>query len=236
MRLLVCSALVVASTLPAYAQLDRILKGVGTLAKTGALSHQRVVSGLKEALRIGTQNSVTSTSARDGYFRNEAIKILMPEKLRTLERGLRAAGMAGPVDELVLGMNRAAEAAAPQAKQIFLGALSQMTFDDGRKILTGGDTAATEYFKGRTSESLTSAFRPEVERAMRDVGVARQYEALLGRAKTIPFLKADSVDINGYVVAKSLDGLFHVLGQEEQKIRTNPAARVTPLLREVFGP
>lgn len=236
MRLLCCCVVVLGCTVPARGQLDRILKGVGSLAKTGVLSNQRVVSGLKEALLIGTENSVKSTSARDGYFRNAAIKILMPDRLQRVARGLRAAGMGGPVDELVLGMNRAAEAAAPKAKQIFLDALSQMTFDDGRRILTGGDTAATEYFRGRTSDTLTAAFRPEVENAMREVGVARQYEQLLGRARAIPFLKADSVDINGYVVAKSLDGLFYVLGQEEQKIRKNPAARVTPLLREVFGP
>jgi hypothetical protein len=224
-----------ASTLPANAQLDRILKGVGSAAKTAVVNDQKVVSGLKEALQVGTENSVNTTSKKDGFFRDEIIKILMPEQLRTVERGLRAAGMGGTADELILGMNRAAEAAAPKAKPIFLDALKRMTFDDARKILTGGDTAATQFFKARTSDSLTTAFRPAVESAMQEVGVARQYERLMGRAKVIPFLRPQSVDLNGYVVAKSLDGLFHVLGREERNIRQNPAARITPLLRDVFG-
>jgi hypothetical protein len=231
----VCGAIVVLLILPAHAQVDRILKGLGSVAKSAALSDSKVVSGLKEALQIGTENSVNATSKPDGFFRDAAIKILMPDQLRTVERGLRAAGMGAPVDELVLGMNRAAEAAAPQAKRIFLDALKQMTFDDARKILTGGDTAATEYFKGRTSNSLATAFRPAVDAAMRQVGVARQYEQLMGRAKLIPFLKPETVDLNGYVVGKALDGLFVVLGREEQNIRRNPAARITPLLRDVFG-
>jgi hypothetical protein len=199
------------------------------------LSDGKVVSGLKEALQIGTENSVKLTGRKDGYFGNEAIKILMPDKLRTVEKGLRAVGMGGQVDEFILSMNRAAEAAAPKAKQIFWDALRDMSFDDARKILTGGDTAATEYFKAKTSDRLTTAFRPEVETAMKEVGVTRQYEQLMGRAKAIPFMKTETADINTYVVAKSLDGLFFVVGQEEQKIRKNPAARITPLLKEVFG-
>lgn len=223
-----------ALTVPAHAQLDRILRGLGSDTKTD-LSEGKVVSGLKEALQIGTENSVKLTGRKDGYFGNEAIKILMPDKLRTVEKGLRAVGMGGQVDEFILSMNRAAEAAAPKAKQIFSDALRDMTFDDARKILTGGDTAATEYFKAKTSDRLTTAFRPEVETAMKEVGVTRQYEQLMGRAKAIPFMKTEAADINSYVVAKSLEGLFFVLGQEEQKIRKNPAARITPLLKEVFG-
>lgn len=235
MRRLSCCAIVLACSLPAHAQLGRVLEGIGAATRSGALSDSRIVSGLKAALQIGTENSVNQTGRPDGYFRNEAIKILMPERLRTVERGLRAVGMARPVDDLVLGMNRAAEAAAPKAAPIFLDALKQMTFADARGILTGGGTAATDYFKNRTSDPLTTAFRPIVERAMQDVGVIRQYETMMGRAKAIPFLNAPQMDLNGYVVARSLDGLFHVLGQEERKIRENPAARVTPILREVFG-
>src|SRR5512139_1190059 len=132
-------------------------------------------------------------------------------------------------------MNRAAEKAAPFAKDIFLGAITEMTFDDARKILSGGDTAATEYFKAKTTGKLTTAFRPVVEKATDEVGVTRQYKELMGRASTIPFLKSETLDIDQYVVDKGLDGLFYVLGQEEKKIRTNPTARVTDLLKEVFG-
>jgi hypothetical protein len=171
----------------------------------------------------------------DGYFANQAIKILMPEKLRTLETGLRAVGYGPKVDEFVLSMNRAAERAAPSAKQIFWDAIAAMSFDDARKILSGGDTAATEYFRGKTTDKLTTAFRPIVERATNEVGVTRQYKDLVGRYQAIPFAKSESLDVDGYVVDKALLGLFHVLGEEEKKIRTNPTARVTDLLKEVFG-
>ncbi|HWT77223.1 MAG TPA: DUF4197 domain-containing protein, partial [Candidatus Methylomirabilis sp.] len=131
--------------------------------------------------------------------------------------------------------NRAAERAAPQAKQIFWDASAEMTFDDAQKILKGSDTAATEYFRNTTSEKLTTAFRPVVDRTMNEFNVTRQYKDLVGRYQAIPFAKTEALDIDGYVVGKSLDGLFHVLGEEERKIRTNPAARTTDLLKEVFA-
>jgi hypothetical protein len=185
--------------------------------------------------QVGTQNAVSLTGRPDGYFRNAAIKILMPSQLQPVEKGLRAVGYGPQIDELVLSMNRAAERAAPAAKPIFLEAISAMSFDDARKIVTGSPTAATEYFKGKTSEKLTAAFQPVVAQTMNEVGVTRQYKELMGHAPAIPFLKSDTFDLNRYVVAKSLDGLFYVLGQEEQKIRTNPAARATDLLKQVFG-
>jgi hypothetical protein len=131
-------------------------------------------------------------------------------------------------------MNRAAERSAPLAKDIFWNAIKQMSFDDARKILGGGDTAATEYFRGKTSGKLTTAFRPVVERAMNEVGATRRYKELVGRAPSLPFGRTQALDIDAYVVTKALDGLFHVLGEEERKIRKNPAARVTNLLKEVF--
>jgi len=178
---------------------------------------------------------VKLTGRTDGYFRNEAIKIVLPEQLRTLGSGLRTVGLGAQVDQLELGMNRAAERAAPRAKQIFWDAIGAMTIDDARRILGGGDTAATEYFKGKTSDSLASAFRPIVEASMREVGVTRQYTELHRRAQAIPFLNVEAYDLDRYVVTRALDGLFHVVGEEEKKIRTDPAARVTELLREVFG-
>jgi hypothetical protein len=135
----------------------------------------------------------------------------------------------------VLGMNRAAEKAAPSARQIFVGAIGEMSIDDARKILAGPDTAATSYFKGKTTGKLTTAFQPVVQKAMDEVGLARQYKDLLTQAKAIPFFRAEEYDLDHYVVDKSLDGLFHVVGDEERKIRTNPAARTTDLLREVFS-
>lgn len=220
---------------PASAQLDKILKGLTGPGQQGGLSDAKVGEGLKEALKVGTENTVNLTGKTDGYFLNQAIKILMPEKLQSLEKGLRMVGYGPQVDEFVHSMNRAAEQAAPFAKQIFWDAIGEMTFEDARKIFSGNETAATQYFKGKTTGKLTSAFQPVVEKSMNEVGVTKQYNELVGRYQTIPFVKSETFDINHYVVSKALDGLFYVLGEEERKIRTNPAARVTDLLKEVFG-
>ena len=234
LRVLMLAALVLLSPLPSSAQLEKVFKKLG-LGKKTELSEKKIASGLKEALRVGTGNTVRSTGQVDGYFGNEAIKILMPEKLRTLEKGLRAVGYRKEVDQFVLSMNRAAERAAPHAKAIFWDAILQMSFKDARQILSGGDTAATDYFRDKTSDKLAAAFRPVVQEATNKVGVTRQYNQLVGRARAIPFLKSELLDINEYVVTKALDGLFYVLAEEEQKIRKNPAARVSKLLKEVFG-
>jgi hypothetical protein len=231
---LMAAALLFATS--AQAQFDQLLRGLGGIAsQSSGLSDNQIVSGLKEALHVGTENAVKLTGRPDGYFGNQAIKILMPEKLHMLESGLRTVGYGPKVDEFILSMNRAAEAAAPFAKQIFWDAVGAMSFDDARKIWSGGDTAATEYFRDKTSDRLAAAFRPVVERSTSEAGATRQYKELLGRAQGIPFLKLDSLDLDQYVVAKGLGGLFLMLGQEEKKIRTNPAARTTDLLKEVFG-
>jgi hypothetical protein len=234
LRLFIAGMIVLMTALPASAQLDRIFKGLGIGQQSG-LSDAKIGSGLKEALKVGTENTVNLTGRLDGYFLNQAIKILMPEKLRNLEKGLRAVGYGPQIDDFVLSMNRAAEQAAPFAKEIFWDAIGEMTFEDARKILSGHETAATDYFKGKTTDKLTAAFKPVVDKAMNEVGVTRQYKDLVGRFQAIPFVKSESFDIDHYVVTKALDGLFHVLGEEERKIRTNPAARVTDLLKEVFG-
>ena len=234
MRSLIVASLVVA--IAGCAELDQTLKQLPQgVANTSTLGDARIGAALKEALQVGTENAVRLTGRPDGYFRNEAIKILLPEQLRSLEKSLRAVGFGAQVDELVLGMNRAAERAAPQAKQIFWDAIGAMTIDDARSILGGADTAATDYFEAKTSDALTRAFRPIVETSMREVGVTRQYTELYRRAQAIPFLNVEAYDLDRYVVTRALDGLFHVVGEEEKKIRTNPAARVTELLRDVFG-
>lgn len=216
---------------PAEAQLDRFFKGLGG----SGLSDAKVGSGLKEALQVGTERAVGQTGAVDGFFANQAIKILMPSQLQTFERALRAVGYGPQIDEFVLSMNRAAERAAPQAKEIFWSAIGDMTFDDARKILSGPDDAATMFFEEKTTGRLTAAFTPIVDRALGEVGVTRQYKDLVGRFEQIPFVQTQSFDLTRYVTGKSLDGLFHVVGEQEKQIRTNPAARTTELLRDVFG-
>jgi len=236
MRRVVLALAVVA--IAGCAELNETLKHIPQAAGTAGgqpIGELRIGAALKQALQVGTENAVKLTGRTDGYFRNEAIKIVLPEQLRTLGSGLRTVGLGAQVDQLELGMNRAAERAAPRAKQIFWDAIGAMTIDDARRILGGGDTAATEYFKEKTSDSLASAFRPIVEASMREVGVTRQYTELHRRAQAIPFLNVEAYDLDRYVVTRALDGLFHVVGEEEKKIRTDPAARVTELLREVFG-
>ncbi len=236
---LAAGVLTLLATAPALAQFDKLIRDAPVMSPsaspTTGSTDAKIASGLKEALQVGTQNTVSLTGKADGYLANQAIKIVLPDRLRSLEPGLRAAGFGSQVDELVVSMNRAAERAAPAAQEIFLDAIGAMTFDDAKKILNGGDTAATEYFKGKTTDTLSTAFRPIVEKTMNEVGVTRQYNALMGHAQAIPFVKAQAMDVDSYVVGKALDGLFYVLGQEEQKIRVNPAARVTDLLKETFG-
>lgn len=232
LRVTLTAALLLSTTL-AFGQFGEIAKDLGL--GQSRLSDSKLASGLKEALRVGTDKSVKLTGRTDGYFANEAIKILMPKNLRPLETGLRAMGYGPKVDDFVLSMNRAAEAAAPAARKIFVNAILAMSFDDARKIFSGGDTAATEYFKSKTTEQLTDAFRPVVEKTMDKNGVTRQYNALVGQYKSIPFARGFDLDINKYVVGKALDGLFYTLAQQEKDIRKNPAARTTSLLKEVFG-
>ena len=219
------------------AQLDEVFKKAEQAAghrDTSSLSDEKIISGLKEALQVSTTKAVALTGKPDGFLKNEAIKILLPPKLETIGRGMRMLGMGEKVDELEVGMNRAAEQATPQAKQIFLAALKKMTFDDARRILTGGDTAATDYFKRTSSADLTTAFTPIVHRSMEHVGVVQQYNQVIKSAPGGNAL-AGEVDINKYVVGKTLDGLFYMLGEEEKKIRKDPAAQTTALLKEVFG-
>ncbi|MGB7630930.1 MAG: DUF4197 domain-containing protein [Candidatus Deferrimicrobium sp.] len=197
----------------------------------------KVVDGLKEALTVGSANAVSSTSKVDGYFANQAIRILVPEKVRKVADVLGKVGYQKEVDDFVLSMNRAAEKAAPLAKAHFVEAIRAMTFEDALKILGGGDTAATDYFRGKTQKKLYDEFRPVVSSSMDEVGVTRSYKNMVGKyaALTLVGGKAESVDLDDHVTTKALDGLFLVLGQEETKIRTDPAARVTDLLKDVFG-
>jgi hypothetical protein len=232
----VVMVLLVASAAGAQIDLERLLKGLPpTPSSGGSIGDVKIGQALKEALQVGTEHAVSLTGRPDGYYLNQAIKIVLPENLKTVESGLRLVGYGGEVDALIVGMNRAAERAAPAAKTIFWDAIGAMTIDDARRILNGSDTAATDYFRDKTTRSLTAAFRPIVERSMNEVGVTRQYKQVVASAQALPFVNVEDYDIDRYVVSKALTGLFHVVGEEERKIRRDPAARVTDLLREVFG-
>ncbi len=200
-----------------------------------APDEKTTVSGLKEALSVGTKNAVKDVSKTDGYFGNEAIKILLPDKLKKAGDVMSTLGYKKEVDDFVLSMNRAAEKAAPKAVPIFVDAIKKMSFVDAKKILQGGDTAATDFFKEKTRSKLFDEFKPVVSDSMAKVGVAQSYSKMTAGYETIPFMKKPDIDLNNYITNKSLDGLFYMVGQEEKKIRTDPAAQVTDLLKKVFG-
>ncbi|MFZ0240595.1 MAG: DUF4197 domain-containing protein [Desulfobacterales bacterium] len=217
--------------------------GVGDLLKTfqksagsqGNLSNGEIVEGLKEALKVGTQNAVQVVSRVDGYYKNPEIKIPLPAPVQNVESLLRAAGFGATIDELDLSMNRAAENAAPQAKVLFLDTIKKMSFTDAQRILSGPKDAATLYFKDKTGDQIQALFKPIVKDSMSKVGVTRSYQELTAQVKTIPFAGNASFDLDQYVTGKATDGLFTMLAKEEANIRTNPTARVTDLLKKVFA-
>ena len=199
------------------------------------LSEDEIVNGLKQALEIGTGNAVSAVSQTDGYFKNPTIKIPLPENVKKVEKFLRATGFGDQVDQFELSMNRAAERAAPEAKSIFWNAIKQMSFADARQILEGPDDAATRYFQGKTTDRLQEIFKPITHQAMSEVGVTYYYQSIDNKLKTIPFADQMSFDLDQYVTDKALNGLFLMLAAEEKKIRQDPAARVTNLLKKVFA-
>ena len=212
---------------------DDLLKAVNP--SSSELTLEKTIAGLKEALSVGSGNAVTTVGAVNGYFKNPDIKILMPEKIQNVAEMLRTVGYGKTVDEFVLSMNHAAEQAAPKAKALFIDAIKQMTFEDAKKILNGGDTSATEYLQGKTTKPLAKEFAPIVASSLDNVGATKSYKDMMRAFTALPFASAKSFDLDNYVTEKALGGLFHMVGEEEKKIRTNPQARVTDLLKEVFG-
>ena len=215
-------------------------KGVDSLSQDksqigAGLSEDSIISGLKEALQIGVGKAIDYSSKADGYLANPQIKIPMPEKIQNVADMLGNIGLQKPVDNFVLSMNRAAEAASPQAKEILLSAVQNMTFDDAKNVLNGGDTAATDYLREKTYNDISGAFKPIVSDTVNQVGVTSAYKEMMGRFSDIPFASAQSLDLDSYVTDKAISGLFVMLAEEEKNIRTNPQARATDLLKQVFG-
>ena len=213
--------------------LDQVIEEA--MKPSGPSQEDTFIAGLKQALDIGTKNAVSKVSKENGYFGNLNIKIPVPDELEDVEKLLRKVGLGKQVDSFVLTMNRAAESAAPEAVDIFVGAIRDMTVVDAYGIVKGDETAATTYFREKTTDKLYGLFQPVVTESMARVGVVRSYKRMMENYNAIPFVKKIDVDIEDYVTGKALDGLFFMVGEEETKIRKDPAARVTELLREVFG-
>jgi uncharacterized protein DUF4197 len=207
---------------PALAQLDRI---------TG----KEAASGLRAALEKGSAAAVSSLGRTDGFFANPQVKIPLPESLQRAEKMMRRLGMGRHADELILTLNRAAEAAVPEARQLFVDSVRKMTVQDAKGILQGGETSGTEYFRRTTEGELRKRFLPIVEQATQKVGLARQYENYADKGVALGVVKKEDADLDAYVTQKALDGLFLVLGEEEKKIRKDPVGAGTSIIRKVFG-
>jgi len=201
---------------------------------TSGPTQSQVVEGLKQALTIGTQNSTSKLSAVDGFFADAAVKILMPPEVKNVEKTLRSFGLGSLVDKTILSLNRAAEDAAKSATPIFVSAIKQMTISDGLDILQGGDFAATNYFKSKTTDSLTAAFKPVIVSSLEKTDATKYWSDMFTAYNKFSSKKVPT-DLSAYVTQKAIDGIFYQVGLEEQKIRKDPAARVTDLLKQVFG-
>jgi hypothetical protein len=231
----------------AMAQQESSKKEGGLLKKAGgvlnkvkggnsSLSNDEIIAGLKEALSVGANNSAQKLSAVDGFFANAAIKVLMPPEAKKVESTLRSAGMGAMVDKAILSMNRAAEEASKSAAPIFLDAIKGMSFQDALGILKGSDSAATVYLKGKTTASLTAAFKPVIDEALKKTEATKYWKDVFETYNKLPTtFKKVNTDLSGYVTDKALGGLFYQVALEEQKIRKDPAARVTDILKKVFA-
>jgi hypothetical protein len=210
------------------------MKNAGTVP----LSNGEVVSGLKEALRLGTERSVTLSSALDGFNKNAAIRIPFPQEAIKVKNTLMDIGLKKPVEDFELTLNRAAEEAAKEAVPVFVDAITSMSIADGFAILKGGENAATNYLKEKTTTALLAKFRPKVEAATQKVALTNYWKPMADAYNMATILtggKAIEPDLNGYVTQKAADGLFLLLANEEKKIRQDPLARTTDLLRRVFA-
>ncbi|MGA8007255.1 MAG: DUF4197 domain-containing protein [Burkholderiales bacterium] len=222
---LACLALIVtllAWSQPASAQLDRI-------------SNKEAVAALKAALDKGARQAVSSLGRTDGFFGDPRVKIPLPESLQTAEGWMRRLGMGRYADELVLTMNRAAEAAVPEARTLLVGAVKKMTVEDAKGILAGGDTAGTAYFRRSTEEQLRVRFLPIVSKATARVKLAEKYNEYADKGVRFGLLSRQDANLDAYVTQKALDGLFLVIADEERKIRQDPVGSASSLIRKVFG-
>ncbi|MGC9470964.1 MAG: DUF4197 domain-containing protein [Bacteroidales bacterium] len=199
------------------------------------LTTSEIVSGLKEALSVGTNHAIDYLGQENGFYGNALLRIPFPEEAKVVEEKLRDIGMDKLVDDFILTMNRGAEKAVKKAGPIFLAAIREMTFEDARQILNGADDAATNYFRNKTTASLIAVFKPDVSTTLDQVEVTRYWTDITTAYNKIPFTRKVETDLSQYVTEKTVQALFIKLAEEEKKIRTDPQARVTELLRRVFG-
>jgi hypothetical protein len=211
---------------------------LNSIPSTTGLSNEEVVAGLKEALKLGTERSVDKASVADGFWSDARIRIPFPPEATNVKNTLMDIGLGGPVEEFEHTLNKAAEQAAKEAVPVFVDAITSMTIQDGFDLLKGGENAATNFLRAKTSETLRARFTPVVEQATAQVALTSYWQPLANTYNTATLLtggKAVDPDLNAYVTTKAMDGLFVLLAEEEKKIRQDPAARATALLQKVFA-
>ena len=199
------------------------------------ITNKDAVSGLRQALTDGAAAAVGKLGVENGFFGNAKVKIPLPESLQKVEGLMRAMGMKREADELELAMNRAAETAVAEAKPLLVDAVKKMSVQDAKGILTGGDTAATEYFRRTTADALGKRFLPIVKKATAKVGLAEKYNSIAGKGAQLGLINANQSTIEQYVTNKSLDGLYTIIGDEEKALRQNPVGAASSIVQKVFG-
>jgi hypothetical protein len=233
------SLLILVCVMVALAGCDTLKYGLEQAAKqssSGGLTDAQIVSGLKEALKVGTNNAVSTLSVRDGFFKNARFKIPFPPEVQKVETTLRSLGMHSLVDDFIEKLNRGAEEAVKEATPIFVNAITSMTIADGRNILFGGQDAATQYFRSKTSAALVNAFQPKVKNVLDNkVQVTQAWNNVASAYNKVPGVTPVTADLPKYVTDRSISALFTRIGEEEKKIRENPSARINEILKKVFG-
>ena len=214
---------------------EAISGGDGDAPQQQSLSTDEIGSGLKEALRVGTESVVSNLGRTDGFNLDEQIRIPLPGELARVKDVLEKVGMDGMLTDLEVRLNRAAEIATPKAKALFVQAINDMTLDDVMSIYNGPEDSATQYFRSKMSAPLALEMEPVVEASLADAGAVQAYDGVMERYNAIPFTPEVDADLSNYVVAKGMDGIFYYLAKEEAAIRQNPAKRTTELLRRVFA-
>jgi uncharacterized protein DUF4197 len=215
--------------------LGTIIASAVAAADLSSISNTDATNGLKQALTDGSAAAVSKLGTAGGFLDNPKVKIPLPPALQRIESALRFAGMKKQADDLVVAMNRAAEAAVPEAKTLLVDSVRQMSVQDAKGILTGGDTAATDYFRRTTQTQLTQRFLPIVKKATDQVGLAEQYNSLAGQASQLGLLKKDQSTVEGYVTQKALDGLYLMIAEQEKAFRQNPLGATSDIVKRVFG-
>ena len=195
----------------------------------------KMVAGVKEALNVSTKNAVASASKLDGYYKNPKIKIPFPAEVKDVETAMRKAGQGKRVDDFVMSLNRAAEGASKEATPVFVDAIKKMSVTDAMGLVKGGDNSITRYFKNKSDAQLVQKFTPSVNKSLENVKAVKQWNDIAAIYNKLPLVKKQNLDVGAYTTRKAVDGLYVLMAEEEKKIRTNPAARITGTLKDVFG-